>query len=164
MKTKLTLINNHEDWDINRRYKVGASVRYNSADWQNTTGVNSEPGTDDNWIQTSIVDPRPYRVYTALITQSGTNNPTVVVQENTLGFDIVFTRTGSGFYQTQNLGTTQDKLYMYLRSSIPLSQENTIYFLSNKIVVQTYNLSTSHSISSVDDKLNKTPIEIRIYN
>jgi len=38
---------------------------------------------------------RPYKVYTALMSQNGTSNPTVTVLENTLG-EIDWVRTGTG--------------------------------------------------------------------
>ena len=91
MKTKLTLVNNHEDWNPKRRYKVNALVRYNNSDWQNTTGINTEPGTDSNWVCTS--NQRAYKVYTA---QFGLNDTSsgiefINVFENTIGeIDITY--------------------------------------------------------------------------
>ena len=43
-------------------------------------------------------DPRPYKVYTALLSQSGINVPIPIVLENTLGGEIVWTRTTNGNY------------------------------------------------------------------
>lgn len=45
------------------------------------------------------IDGRPYKVYTALLTQTGTSAPTAVVLENTLGGVPVWTRTGAGIYR-----------------------------------------------------------------
>ena len=42
------------------------------------------------------VDSRPYKVYTALLTQSGTNAPVATVLENTLGGEIVWSRINPG--------------------------------------------------------------------
>jgi hypothetical protein len=39
-----------------------------------------------------------YLVYTALLSQSGTDAPTAVVLENTLGGTVTYTRDGIGFY------------------------------------------------------------------
>jgi len=41
---------------------------------------------------------RPYKVYTALLTQTGTNDPVATVLENTLGGDVVWTRSSDGVY------------------------------------------------------------------
>ena len=41
---------------------------------------------------------RPYTIYSALLTQSGTNAPVVTVFENTIG-DIVWTRKNVGWYK-----------------------------------------------------------------
>ena len=40
----------------------------------------------------------PYKVYTALLTQSGTNAPVATVLENTLGGEVVWTYDGVGLY------------------------------------------------------------------
>jgi hypothetical protein len=43
-----------------------------------------------------------YKVYTALLTQTGTDDPVATVLENTLGFDITWYRDNVGFYLFQN--------------------------------------------------------------
>lgn len=48
-------------------------------------------------------DPRPYKVYTALLTQSGIGVPVATVLENTLG-DIEFLREGDGVYKAKSNG------------------------------------------------------------
>jgi hypothetical protein len=53
MKTKIQLINSGEAWDAKRRYKINSIVTYLGSDWQNTTGINSEPGVGSNWTRTS---------------------------------------------------------------------------------------------------------------
>ena len=40
----------------------------------------------------------PYKVYTALLTQSGTDDPVAIVLENTLGGVVVWTRQAAGYY------------------------------------------------------------------
>ena len=49
-------------------------------------------------INTSIENIRPYKVYTALLTQSGTNAPVATVLENTLGISITYSRNIAGIY------------------------------------------------------------------
>lgn len=53
MKTKIQLVNSGEAWDANRRYKINAIVTYSGSDWQNTTGINSEPGIGNDWTRVS---------------------------------------------------------------------------------------------------------------
>lgn len=53
-------------------------------------------------------DPRPYKVYTALLSQAGTSAPTAVVLENTLGGVPVWTRTGAGIYRCTLVGAFTD--------------------------------------------------------
>ena len=43
-------------------------------------------------------DSRPYKVYTALLTQSETDAPVATVLENTLGGEVVWSREGVGVY------------------------------------------------------------------
>ena len=45
-----------------------------------------------------VTIPVPHKVYTALLTQSGTDAPVATVLENTLGGTVVWTRAGVGEY------------------------------------------------------------------
>lgn len=55
---------------------------------------------------------RPYKVYTALLTQSGTSAPTVTVLENTLAGSITWARTASGqFTGTLSGAFTANKFF-----------------------------------------------------
>lgn len=45
-----------------------------------------------------VTIPTPHKVYTALLTQSGTDAPVTTVLENTLGGTVVWTRSGVGEY------------------------------------------------------------------
>lgn len=125
---------------------------------------NIDPTNKLIYAQRSYVDAqRPYKVYTALLTQSGTDAPVATVLENTL-VNIVLTRNGPGQYQSQILGFPLNKVWVYLKSSVPEAKETNIIYTGGRIFIQTYTLNASHSISSVDNKLNNTPLEIRVYN
>jgi hypothetical protein len=116
---------------------------------------------------------KPYKVYTALLTQSGspTNDPTAIVLENTLTNNVTITRNSPGNYSI----TCSDfiditKVYVELKninvlSSITPSQYCWFTVNSGSIVINTttINLITS-SITPTDFILNNTPIEIRVYN
>lgn len=53
-----------------------------------------------------LFDTRPYKVYRALINQTGTGDPTVVVYENTTGANFSFTRDDVGEYFLEITGDT----------------------------------------------------------
>jgi hypothetical protein len=56
--------------------------------------------TDLDYVQKKYVDAqKPYKVYTALLTQTGTNAPTFTILENTLGITLTPSYTGTGSYQ-----------------------------------------------------------------
>lgn len=58
-------------------------------------------GDNDTSIATTAfvqANARPYKVYTALLSQSGTNAPTAVILENNTGATLSFARVNPGFY------------------------------------------------------------------
>ena len=112
-------------------------------------------------------DPRPYKVYTALLTQSGTDAPVATVLENTLGGDIVWSyytegvcngellgaftinKTDISFGAYKSAGQAGDKINIYDDEG---ESEDSI-----KIIQQTYD---SYPI----DGFSNIRIEIRVYN
>ena len=101
-----------------------------------------------------------YKVYTALLSQSGRGEaPTAIVLENTIG-DVVWTCSRVGDY----LGIlanafTEDKTFLFAyilpTSLITIERKNV-----NQINVET----TTNLEVKTDGLLNQTPIEIRVYN
>lgn len=127
------------------------------------TDVNSSDETK-NFSIGSIVNlvengGRPYKVYTALLTQSGTSAPVATVLENTIG-TITITRSGTGEYTITSSGlftlnkTTFDitPIQGFIKQSA-LSNINTIVFETR---------STSNVAS--DELLLSKKLEIRVYN
>ena len=111
----------------------------------------------------SAVVVSPYKVYTALLTQSGTASPTAVVLENTIG-NITWSRLDTGDYNaTLNGSFTLNKTFTSI-TPVLNNDYNTINISSNdsidSINIQVFNAS----IYPVDDVLCSTPIEIRVYN
>ena len=107
-------------------------------------------------------DPRPYKVYTALLTQSGTDAPVATVLENTLGGDIVWSRNSVGIYTATLLGAFIDN-------------KTTIQIIANRGKGHTTTSGVNdvdsvflHMVNAVnllaDDILENTPIEIRVYS
>ena len=158
MKKQVKLSNNSESWDSNRRYKVNALVTYNGTEWQNTTGINSEPTlTSNNWIK--VGSTTSYQVYTALLTQVGTAAPSAIISENTIG-NIIWTRSGAGVYYATLLDAfTNNKTYMFYGKS------GICFILHNTFDTDTIHLFTTDTIVGPNDGLLvNTPIEIRVYN
>lgn len=103
-----------------------------------------------------------YKVYTALLTQSGTNDPVAIVLENTLG-DIVWTRAGQGYY----IGTLPNSFIENKTGFIiqpPSNINETGYFETNAVTTNTVEFTyTKRDAGSADDVLLNTLIEIRVY-
>ena len=131
-------------------------------------GGNSEP-----------VDPRPYKVYTALLNQSGTNDPAATVLENTLGYDIVWSRLNAGGYIATatefaiedvnkfycNIGnrlpsgaSTDIASYIVEASNLPVGSPSSFEVYTKTI------LNSTGVVTRRDNILEFTPIEIRVYN
>ena len=100
----------------------------------------------------------PYKVYSALITQTGTNDPTVIILENTLGETIVWTRQFAGSYLGTSTGT-----FTANKTSVSLTSRGVIFkdCYNNIIEIGTYISST---VTGADGLLNRELIEIRVYN
>lgn len=111
-------------------------------------------------------DSRPYKVYTALLTQSGTDVPTAIVLENTLG-DITYGYIGDGQYAiiSNNL-FVENKVYLSIQGSND-GDTSTITTLSSlyNIDNSTLSLITTNVTGARDNSsLNNSSIEIRVYN
>lgn len=159
-------------------------------------------GTEELYTQTSGVSEkfsleqakdyiRPYKVYTALLTQSGTDAPVATVLENTLGFDIQWQRLQSGFYyahiydtdetsksncfiggfkQQNDIPSTITDVSVFLRrdedSDLPNGTNVIIWLKTISALYNEGNVSLNYNF--IDDStfliLNNTPIEIRVYN
>jgi hypothetical protein len=108
---------------------------------------------------------RPYKVYTAFISQSGTSAPTVTVLENTLGGAISWAYTGVGIYTGTLSGVfTLSKTWVHTNlgnSSVVDGIVRGVHVDLNTVIVNTYNTSAVGS----DNILNANGLlEIRVYN
>lgn len=101
-----------------------------------------------------------YKKYIALISQTGTNDPTVNLLENTIG-DIVWTRAAIGRYVGTLTGAfpNQDRVYL-LNSNTQVDTIIRFYWTSaNTIELRTVDLTTTLQ----DGLLDYNTIEIRVY-
>jgi hypothetical protein len=123
---------------------------------------------------------QPYKVYTALVSQSGTDAPTAIILENTFGQTPTWARAGAGQYSLSFTGSplTENK------TTPPPAGDSTGNVLFNRLtnkdssgfnVQQGYLIyqratseihlrSLSDADTFSDDILDKTLIEIRVYN
>ena len=102
---------------------------------------------------------RPYKVYTALLTQTLTNAPVATVLENTLGGTIVWSRTSAGLYEGTLTGAfTSNKTAIFnsVTSGIILTANPT----TSTIQLETRTVGNVNN----DSLLIGTTFEIRVYN
>ena len=119
-----------------------------------------------------IVDTtRPYKVYTAIVNQSGTNEPVVTVLENTIDSTLTLVRTSVGVYRLSGATWpgagpfTVGKTVAFSGSNInsaPLVSFNNNssagVATDNAMIVRAYNTSFA-----ITDGLNNLSIEVRVY-
>lgn len=108
---------------------------------------------------------RPYKVYTALLTQSGTSAPVATVLENQLDVDLTWQRANAGDYELVASEAIFDNTKVFLilssgfpTSSIPFEVLCQVKF-SNTIEVCT----ASGSTNLADNLLKNSFFEIRVY-
>ena len=99
-----------------------------------------------------------YTLYSALLTQTGTNAPTSIQLQNTIPGTMTLARTGAGVYTITNSGTpfTADKVQVFVNGG---NNDGT--------VVRWTRTSTSEiklSTGGADAKLVAGSIEIRVYS
>lgn len=110
---------------------------------------------------------KPYKVYTALLSQSGTSAPTATVLENTLGGTLVWTRTGVGGYDGTLTGVFPDVNKAFCILGIGQTMTNygdNINLFWQVVSNNAINLVTVKTNVNQDSVLVKNPIEIRVYN
>jgi len=125
------------------------------------TGVPLAPtavsGTNTTQIATTAFAQgiRPYKVYTAILTQVGTDAPTAIVLENTIG-SIVWSRTiVGGYFATLSGAFTTDKTSVLITNG----SANATYIHGASVSTSNVNV-----ITASDGQIDRATIEIRVYN
>lgn len=128
--------------------------------------------TEDNTnriavLEAEVSEIKPYTIYTLLLTQSSTNDPSVITLENTTGKTLTATRDSTGVYSLK-FNTTIDinKTFIY-NSADSLDGVNlnrvkcAVSYDGSKhyIKVSTYN----NSLTLADGILSLTSIEIKLF-
>ena len=117
-----------------------------------------------------ITVPEPtYKVYTALLTQTGIDAPVATVLENTLGINLTFSYLAAGVYTINNLnGWDRTKLWYGISG---LGDSGNLIVNPGRVVISIEGSNPDMLIvcynndysSSIDQQLVETPIEIRVY-
>lgn len=111
-------------------------------------------------LATLFSSSQTYKVYSALLTQSGINNPTAIVLENTLGFTPTWYWSNDGYYST-------NEAFDDTKTTVSISNNTAIniayYNITSAIASGGYGAITIYT-QDTNSVLNRTPIEIRVYN
>lgn len=117
------------------------------------------------FVPKTLAELRGYKVYTALLTQTGENAPTASVLQNDFG-EITFTYVGVGLYTIESSGLfTTSKTVALILNHEQLADGNAA---SVEILTSTANLINiityaDKYVTPSNEELNNTPIEIRVY-
>ena len=113
------------------------------------------------YVDTKVADSRPYRVYTAILTQIGTNAPVATVLENTLLGTVTFQYVSNGIYTATLIGAfTTGKTTATLDGGTFNQVFKAVQNNINTVRLVTY--GTSGSVAN--DQMGLTTLEIRVYN
>jgi hypothetical protein len=103
----------------------------------------------------------PYKVWRGLITQTGTDEPTAIVLENTLSGDLTWSYSSAGVYVATLVGEfTADKTFIFTGQVAPDTVVSTNRIDVDSITVRTYDIS---SAGFTDVRLSNNSLEIRVY-
>lgn len=146
---------------------VPASADHRDGSWLDTDIYQGElyMDTDTGQVYTRAngtiiaVDGPTALTYEALLTQSGSNDPTAVVNENTIGA-IVWTRVNAGHYRgTLSSAFTADKTHAFIQ----MNSDSKLCFIErgSANVVDVY--TTNGSLVKTDGILTSTAVRIKVY-
>ena len=113
-----------------------------------------------------VTIPVPYKVYTALLTQTGTNDPVATVLDNTLGGTVVWSRLGIGSFRATLAGAfTLNKTIFYSDSRSGYTFWTGIIQASKDFTADTIEFYTLDSVTgfNTDERLRNSFVEIRVY-
>jgi hypothetical protein len=116
------------------------------------------------FFNSNAATPAPYKVYRALLEQSGTSAPVATVLENTTGLTFTWTRDGAGGYMTDGATSTlfDDATKVWHIISRP-NNINHQAFGTCDAGNENFFITTTNAGAGSDNVLFRTCIEIRIY-
>lgn len=126
----------------------------------------SKPTSTKNFTVGSIVNlvnSRPYKVYTALLTRTGDTAPTATILENTIG-TITFSYTMVGNYSVNSVGLfTAGKTTVFIQQD-PNGSFGNVLAAANTTTNQIAITQSTFIGTNDDDWTFPVSIEIRVYN
>ena len=100
----------------------------------------------------------PYGCYTAILNQTGTDDPGATTIINTIGMDFLWERSDVGKYSCRvPRGIDISRLFVSLRDRTELRSDISIQFTTNRVTLISI-------VCSGDEQLSNTLIEIQYYN
>jgi hypothetical protein len=112
---------------------------------------------------------RGYKVYSALLNQTGTSAPTITVLEDTISVTVTPSYEGLGYYSLTFTGTplTTNKTQVFIGTtwaSTDFGIVNANFISTSVVEIYTAQLGGSSTWVSTNGQLVDTAIEIRVYN
>ena len=92
---------NINDNSTNNRLIIKDEVNQKGLVYQDDYSANF---TTYSLVTKGYVDSKPYKIYSALLSQSGALSPTAIELENTLGITATFSYMGPGYYELHMSG------------------------------------------------------------
>jgi hypothetical protein len=111
-----------------------------------------------------VMGAKAYKVYSALLTQTGADAPTATVLENTLGVTPIWYYQNVGTYYAESFGTFTEGKTVIMSGLLPEVNNVVMYTYStlpDQVFIRT--VKTSDGIA-INENLVDTFIEIRVYN
>jgi hypothetical protein len=107
----------------------------------------------------------PFKKYVALLNQSGTADPTVIILENTFSEIPTFSRISTGVYKLELIDSfTLDKTFIVTGSAdVSAGTGDFATVIARRFDEDTITLYTYDNFTSSDNMLVNTSIEIRVY-
>ena len=130
------------------------------------TGTRTVVADASGNLSASATSNPAYKVYTALLTQSGTSAPTAVVLENTLGGTVVLSRVSAGQYKATLTGafTTNKTTSSCTTGAGTGNNIVTIAAYQSTANEVVFNTSTVAGGGFIDGVLSAATFEVRVYN
>jgi hypothetical protein len=122
--------------------------------------VTASPATVSTQLAT-LGQVRPYKIYVALLTQTGSSAPVATILENTLGGTVVWSRSVAGLY----LGTLNNTFVIdkVLCLSTVSPSEPALIVSSSRSTVDRVQVRVTNA-GEFTDNITNLNIEIRVYN
>lgn len=133
---------------------------------KNETGIGANTKARIANVLESVKDKvRPYKVYTALLSQFGANPPTAEILENTLGFTPVWTRFNAGNYGMQGDSSIASKQFICCQPAQGTVTVNRFGTGGINIATKKYLETNSPNEDGINgnELLSRSSFEVRIY-